>query len=104
MPRQNSQFAVIARSDATKQSSFFLSSHGLLRCARNDDYSLNPERGERVSDVIGRFHMNRGQAPGPRAFDVLGEIIEEHDTRGGNADPLHAMSLGRRVPVPKPDR
>src|SRR5258708_33160523 len=97
MPRQNSQFAVIARSDATKQSSFFLSSHGLLRCARNDDYSLNPERGERVSDVIGRFHMNRGQAPGPRAFDVLGESIDEPDTRGGVADRFDVTSLAHHA-------
>ena len=48
--------------------------------------------------------MHRVQAPRPRACDILGGIVEEHDTRSGDADRLHHMIIGRRFGFPKPDR
>ena len=54
--------------------------------------------------VIGRCHVNRGQAPRPRALDIVGEIVEEHDALRRHADRLHHMIIGRRVGFPKPDR
>src|ERR1700722_278147 len=65
---------------------------------------LNSERSQRVSDVVGRCHVNADQALRLRPLDVLGEIVEEHDAGGGRADRLHHMIIGCRVRFPKPDR
>ena len=64
----------------------------------------NSQRGKRRRDVIRRSHMHGAQAPRPRAFDILGGIVEEHDARGGHADRFHDMIIGRGFGFPKPDR
>ena len=66
--------------------------------------SLNPERVEGVGDVGGRSDVNGQKSPRPRAFDVLGEIVKEHDASGRHADRLHHMIIGLRIGFPKPDR
>src|SRR6202158_1349813 len=66
--------------------------------------NLNPERGKRVSHILGRLHVNGGQAPRACALDVLGEIVEEHNAWSRYADRLHHMIIGRRIRFPKPDR
>src|SRR5229473_110664 len=65
---------------------------------------LDSERGQRVRYIVRRCHVNGGQAPRPRAFDILGEIVKEHDTGGRYADGFHHMIIGRRIRLPKPDR
>ena len=54
--------------------------------------------------VIRRCHVNGRSGPRPRAFDILGEIVEEHDAPRRHADRLHHMIIGRRVGFSKPDR
>src|ERR1700687_5980964 len=66
--------------------------------------NLNPERGKRVSHILGRLHVNGGQAPRACALDVLGEIVEEDNAWSRCADRLHHMIIGRSVGFPKPDR
>ena len=38
------------------------------------------------------------------ALAECGKVIEEHDARGGEADRLHHMIIGRGIGFPKPDR
>ena len=39
----------------------------------------NSKRRKRLGNVSGRFYMNRTNPNGVRTFDVLSEIVEEHD-------------------------
>ena len=43
---------------------------------------LKAERSQRIGDIVRRCHVNADQAPRSRAFDILGQIIEEYDARG----------------------
>jgi hypothetical protein len=48
--------------------------------------------------------VDGGQALLARAFDILGEIVEEHDALRRHADRLYHMIIGGGVRFPKPDR
>ena len=57
-----------------------------------------------MSDVGGRFDLDRVQPPCPRAFDILGEIVEEQNARGRHADRFDDVIISCRVRFSKPDR
>src|SRR5439155_26568989 len=65
---------------------------------------LNPERRERLCHVVGRGHVNHGEAARAGAFDILGEIVEEYDPRSRHPDRFHHMIIGGGIRFPKPDR
>ena len=51
--------------------------------------------------VVGRGDVNGFQAPRLCPFDVLGEVIEEHNALRRNPDRPHDVIIGFRIRFPK---
>src|SRR6516225_9454135 len=55
-----------------------------LRMASARASPSNPQRLERIPDIMGRRHMHRRQSALAGSFNILREIVEEHDARRGH--------------------